>query len=147
MKTLVTAALLFGAMSWNSVLDAAADIVIRFDNPDKVVLTNRLAVQRIFTRKDTRWSDGSEIKVFIKPINSIEHSNFLISVLGISTFSYKRHLESQTYAGRTTSVMEVDSDEIMALKISQIPGSIGYINYAIIINNRDIVVISGDDIR
>ena len=132
---------------FSNIVSSGADIVARIDNPDKTILVNRLAIQRIFTRKITRWSNGTNISVFTKPLTSIEHKNFSMSVLGLTPFNFKRQLESQTYSGKSTSVMEVDSDEAMAMKIAQTPGAIGYINYAIIIGNKTIIIIDDSTIN
>lgn len=125
----------------------SADIVVTKDTPDNVVLMNRLMVQRIFTRKQTRWSDGREILVFTKPLTSIEHRDFAINVLGMTPYDYQKQLEDQTYSGRATSVIEINTDELMALRVSNHPGSIGYINYVIIIDNKTVVVIDGNTVK
>lgn len=99
-------------------------------------------IVKIFTKKVTRWADGQLITVFIKPINSIEHKDFVQSWLNMSNSKYKQELEKQTYSGKSLSVVEVDSDAEMVLKISSTIGSIGYINYGVVINTKQLKVLS-----
>lgn len=143
-KTLI---IIFLLMLPNAGINAGSDIILRFDNPDKMLLMNRLAAQMLFTRKMTRWSDGQEVKIFVKPVNSIEHKEFIRSVLGMTPYNFQRQLESQTYAGRATSVNEVPTDEAMAMKITQTPGSLGYINYGIITSNKIVYIIDGNTVN
>jgi ABC-type phosphate transport system substrate-binding protein len=145
MKRLIFA-LLIGALA-PRLANSGADLVLRIENPDRTLLMNRLAVQQIFTRKTTRWSDGNEIVVFVKPLGSIEHRDFTTNVLGLTSYEFIKKLENQTYSGRATSVMELPTDEMMSLKVSQTSGSVGYINYAIISNNSNIVIIDGTSIQ
>lgn len=124
-----------------------ADIAIRIDNPDKILIMNKLAVQQIFTRKITKWSDGTSIIVFTKPLSSIEHRDFTSNILGLTLFNFKKKLETYTYAGKVNSVKEITSDAMMSIKIAQTPGAIGYINYAIITGDRIIIIIDGTSVQ
>lgn len=116
------------------------DLIIWKESNDSITL-DRYSAQRIFTKKITRWPNGQHINVFIKPLYSIEHRDFVINVLGISPFYYTQMLEEQTYTGKASSITEVNSDKQMIMMVDQTPGSIGYINYEIFAGNKRVIVI------
>jgi ABC-type phosphate transport system substrate-binding protein len=116
---------------------------IIFDNNNfsNVLIMNRLAVQRIFTRKDTHWENGDNITVFIKPMDSIEHRAFVTDILNMTLYKYQKSLDTYTYTAKATSVHEVTNDDKMKIAIQTHPGSIGYINYELIMNEKIIKVV------
>lgn len=81
----------------------------------------------IFTKKQKYWPNGEKITVFIKPINSVEHSIFALEWLGMSVYRYKKILKKQIYSGQTSSVIVVMSDTEMIRSILTTPFSIGYL--------------------
>lgn len=81
----------------------------------------------IFTKKQKFWRNGEKITVFIKPINSVEHSIFAHEWLGVSIYRYKKILKKEIYSGQTSSVREVLSDVEMIRSILTTPYSIGYL--------------------
>lgn len=101
------------------------------------MLTDKLMVSYVFTRRITRWETGEHIKVFTKPVNSIEHRAFLNQWLDMTISRYKRELDRQLYAGKTTNIKEVSSDEEMIIMVLNTPASIGYLNYGNIIMHGD----------
>lgn len=113
-----------------------ATIVFSNYNLDSNVNMRRTTVQRIFTLKDTRWSNGDVITVFTKPINSIEHKIFVTRVLNMSLYRYSQSILSATTTAKAIPVTEVADDQKMLLAIQTHPGSIGYINYELIIGNN-----------
>ena len=82
----------------------------------------------IFTKKQKFWKTGEKITVFIKPVNSVEHSIFAHEWLGVSVYRYKKILKKQIYSGQTSSVREVLSDTEMVRSILTTPYSIGYLS-------------------
>lgn len=101
----------------------------------------------IFTRKQKTWNTGENIIVYIKPINSIEHSIFLSEWLGVSRYRYKKILNKQLYSGKSNGVKEVTSDEEMLIAITTTPYSIGYLFDGTLLysyvndNNENIIII------
>lgn len=102
-------------------------------------------IKSIFTRRMTHWVTGERITVYTKPLNSIEHRNFLITWVGISAYRFKQLLNRQIYSGKNTSVKVVNSDVEMLLSLRATPHSIGYMSDASIIchidKNDDLVII------
>jgi ABC-type phosphate transport system substrate-binding protein len=107
---------------------------------------SRMEIVDIFTRKKHFWSNGKKIIVYIKPTDSIEHKIFVMNVLNISTYKYKTMLESVTYSGANTPVIEISSDEEMISKLERTPYSIGYVNYGTVYINdsTDLIKITYD---
>lgn len=123
---------------------SAVDIIVWAETSSSITL-DRYTIQRIFTRKVTKWPDGTNITVFIKPVISMEHKEFVYKILKISPFYYQQLLEQQTFSGKASSVVEVQSDSQMHRKITSIEGSIGYVNYEIYKDNKKVIII--DDVN
>lgn len=141
MKKLIVIFLLLFSIN-NSI---AADLIIWAENAESITI-DRYSLQQIFTRKISRWPNGQNITVFIKPKNSIEHRDFVKNILGISNFYYEQLLEQQTFAGKSSSVTEVATDKHMITKIETTPGAIGYINYEIYAGNKKVIIIDRSSI-
>ena len=118
----------------------ATDVVIWKEDSEIIVL-DRVTVQKIFTKKLQRWPDGRNINVFVKPLGSIEHRDFVNNVLKITPFYFQQQLEEQTYAGKSSSITEVPDDKTMIAKIEQTPGSIGYVNYILYTGSKRVIII------
>jgi ABC-type phosphate transport system substrate-binding protein len=118
----------------------ASGIILWRDNYAMISM-NTYEIQKIFTKKTTKWPDGQNINVFIKPRHSIEHRDFVINVLEMTPYYFEQQLESQTYSGTAASVIEVPTDLQMKQKIEQTPGSIGYVNYELYINDNNKLII------
>lgn len=123
-----------------------SDVKLALPTEYNKLLMNRLMVSYIFTRKVTKWQTGEKITVFTKPINSIEHRDFLNQWLNMTTGKYRRELEGQVYAGRTTGVKEVNTDEEMMVMVMNTPASIGYLNYGVILHDKSIKIINTDNL-
>jgi ABC-type phosphate transport system substrate-binding protein len=124
------------------LIGGEGNAIIIFSNYDlnKTIFMNKTAIQRIFTRKETHWSNGDNITVFIKPIDSIEHRNFVTNVLNMTMYRYQQSLENITYTAAATPVIEVSSDVKMMNAIHTHPGSIGYVNYDLVVNDKIIKI-------
>ena len=124
----------------------SADLVFWKEHLGEITI-ERFYLQQIFTKRIAKWPDGTNINVYIKPLGSIEHKDFLFSVLGLSPFAYSQQLEAQTFTGKATSVIEVANDTQLLMKIEKDPRAIGYINYDIYIGNKKVVVVDGDSVN
>ncbi len=124
----------------------SSNILIWKEDHDSIII-DRYSLQKIFTKRITRWPSGRPIRVFIKPMNSFEHKHFVYNILGMSPFFYQQSLYAQVYAGKSSSVIEIPYDNLMIMKIEQTPGAIGYINYEIYIGNKRVTVVDGTTVR
>lgn len=123
----------------NSQEEYAVIIFSEYDLANTIFM-NRLMVQRIFTRKDTHWSNGDNIIVFIKPKESIEHKTFVANVLNMTLYRYQQSLETYTYSARALPAIEVSTDQKMLNAIHTHPGAIGYVNYQLLVNDKVIKI-------
>ena len=138
--------LFFLFLSFNIQSAKSAEILVWKEDADTITI-DRYSIQKIFTKKISRWPNGTNINVFIKPRNSIEHRDFVTNVLMISPHYFDELLERQTYTGKATPVIEVPSDKLMQLKIESTPGAIGYINYDLYYGSKRIIVIDPETIQ
>lgn len=81
----------------------------------------------IFTGKKQKWDNGDKIIVFVKSQKTLEHRDFTYSILGISPTRYNDLINNEVKNKKY--IFEVSSDEEMIMKVLQVPGSIGYVNY------------------
>lgn len=125
---------------------SASDIIIWREDLDTITI-DRYSLQKIFTKKQSRWPNGLPIRVFIKPMDSVEHRDFVTNILGISIFTYQQLLDAQVYSGRSYSVVELLTDEQMIMTVEKTPGAIGYINYALYIGNKKVTIINSSSIQ
>lgn len=119
-----------------------AKVVIH--NPEHLTIVNDIMLQRIFTLKEPRWPDGSSIKVFTRSNDSIEYKNFIMNVLNMSIYAYKRHVEAQLYTTATNTITIVRSREQMIDSINKTRNSIGYVDGVVYRNGSSVMVI--DDV-
>ncbi len=117
-----------------------AEVIFSNYELDDTLFMNREAVRRIFTKKDIRWPNGTKIIVYIKPIESIEHRTFVYSVLKMTMYRFLRDVESETTVGRTEPIGIVRNDIEMETRVKKRNGSVGYINYNVISNNKKIIL-------
>ena len=143
-KVLILLVLMMLQVPKTSSSELKTSIIFRNYDLNNTLFMNRIAIQRIFTRQDKRWSNGDEILVYIKPMNSIEHKRFLSDVLHMTLYRYERSLSANTQTGKALPVTEVNSDDKMGMLISNNHGAIGYVNYTVRLNGKQVIVVCDD---
>lgn len=97
----------------------------------------------IFTRRKTQWDDRTEIVVLTQGMDSLPNKQFLIEVLGITPYQYRSRLGRNTYSGRVSPPIEVNSEEEMLDKLVRDESAIGYIyNYILYKDDERLVIIN-----
>lgn len=151
MKHIIKVGILFFLMLFQvpktSSGEYKASIIFKNYDLSNTLFMNRVAVQRIFTRQDRRWSNGDEILVFIKPLNSLEHKKFVTEVLQMSFYRYEKTLMSNIATGKSIPLTEVNSDLKMSMYVNNRQGAIGYINYNLEMCNKQVILICDDFTR
>jgi|688.fasta_scaffold846768_2 ABC-type phosphate transport system substrate-binding protein len=122
------------------IIGQPVDMITWKENAD-IIKMDKYTIQQIFTKKLTKWPNGHPIIVFTKPMNSIEHRDFVLTKLGYFPTYYQQLLDREVCIRRATPVIEVEDDKQMIMKIEQTPGSIGYINYDIFIGTKKVILI------
>jgi ABC-type phosphate transport system substrate-binding protein len=121
-----------------SIQDASAFEIIR--NKESLKGIDHYSLVRIFTKRTQRWGDtGGKIVVFSRNLESLEHRNFVTSVLGMTHYRFMKHLKRQVYSGRSSNIQVVQTDSQMVDMVSNTPNSIGYLVDIgkVIINSTD----------
>lgn len=149
MKRLLWRTLSMFILFWVPALSSysTSNISIAVSHDIDITYLRRSTLQRIFTKKVTRWGNGQDITVIIKPVVSIEHRQFLEQVLKMTPYRYQKALDSVTYtAHHSTPVIEVSNDAGMMIELKKHPGAIGYSNYMPIMDGRIIRVCEDDEL-
>jgi hypothetical protein len=110
------------------------------------IRTDIKTLQWIFTKKVVRLPGGHSIKVFIKPLISVEHKNFVINILHMTSYNYEQDLQSNTSQGRASMPEEVLEDMIMKMKIDTTTNAIGYIGCDVYFGQKKVIVTYFDNI-
>lgn len=111
---------------------------------EKVILINDEMAKRIFTLKEERWPDGELIKVFIHPVESIQHRVFVEDRLKMPLSRYRAMIEVPIYGAKTLNLIEVTTEEKMVASVLKTKGGVGYLNGVIIKNGATVIVV--DDV-
>jgi ABC-type phosphate transport system substrate-binding protein len=129
-----------------SMEDNNSIIIFSQYNAAKKLTVSRDTLQRIFTLKETHWDNGDSIYVFTKRMTSIEHKNFVTNVLCMTLYNYQTALLSNSNSKtQNHHITEVDTDADMFAAIHSHTGSIGYVNYDLLLNSKVIKVCADPD--
>ncbi len=84
-------------------------------------------LRAIYTMRLDRWSDGSEIQVFVLPQKHALHQQFCKSVLQALPHQLQAVWYRLVYSGMGRAPTEVSSEQELIERVSQTPGAIGYV--------------------
>jgi len=84
-------------------------------------------LRAIFVMRQSKWNDGSPVRVLVFGDNTAEHQAFSKDVLRFFPRQLRQAWDSQVFSGLGQYPEQVDSVEDMLAKIKTTPGSIGYI--------------------
>ncbi len=101
------------------------DIYVNSSVPDQQY--SLAEARAIFAMRKTIWPDGTKIKVFVLPDNDSEHRLFTKSRLHMFPHQFRRIWDRLTFSGAGQAPVEVESFEEMFDRLSNTPGSIGYL--------------------
>ncbi len=101
------------------------DIYVNSSVPDQQY--SLAEVRAIFAMRKIIWPDGTKIKVFVLPDDASEHRLFTKSRLHMFPHQFRRIWDRLTFSGAGQAPIEVESYEEMFERLSNAPGSIGYL--------------------
>lgn len=113
------------SLTFFSVPSKAVTIIANTSIADSVL--NKKSLRRIFIMRQTKWSSGEPIKVFVMKQNSDSHQAFCKSTLGLFPYQLERQWNKLVYSGLGEAPFVVDDDEHMLEQIASTPGAIGYV--------------------
>ncbi|RRD01778.1 hypothetical protein [Amphritea balenae] len=106
---------------------AVADSVIVSMDVEELSF-NKNFLLAVFSMRVTRWPDGRPIKVFVLPDRHPVHHRFVKQHLQIFPYQLRNNWDRQVYTGTGEAPVQVDDIDEMYIKVSQTPGSIGYLS-------------------
>lgn len=130
MRTLAVA---FGVMTgslsvfWTGAIHAGDSVVTPFSLVEQYRELSRAELREIFFGRQTRWPDGSPLRVFVLPDKHPVHIRFAKEILGIYPYQLRSAWDRMIYSGTGTPPVVVESLEQMKKQIRITPGAIGYI--------------------
>jgi ABC-type phosphate transport system substrate-binding protein len=84
-------------------------------------------IRRIFSMRQTIWSNGQAITVYVLPNRHQTHQAFSTKVLGLFPYQLDRIWNKLVFSGLGEEPIEVQSEQEMLERVSQKPGAIGYV--------------------
>jgi ABC-type phosphate transport system substrate-binding protein len=112
--------LLFIPNSYAQVL-----LIVQPQNVDTELSRNSL--RAIFAMRQTEWSDGSVVQVFVLEDKNSTHIAFCKNVLGMFPYQLRRVWDRQVFSGTGTAPTIVESEQEMLIRVAETPGAIGYV--------------------
>ena len=86
-------------------------------------------IRRIFSMRQTVWSHGQTITVYVLSNQHQTHQIFSTEVLGMFPYQLNRIWNKLVYSGLGEEPIKVYSEQEMLERVSQKPGAIGYVMY------------------
>lgn len=114
-------------LSWAEFLFAENTTIIPFSFENQFGQLSREDLREIFFGRQTRWPDGSPLRVFVLPDQNSIHIRFAKEILGIYPYQLRSAWDRMVYSGTGVPPVVVDSLEQMRIELEKTPGSIGYI--------------------
>lgn len=116
--------LLFIAFSVHSQVPAVR-VVVNSSVESKDISVEQ--IRRIFSMRQTTWSNGQAITVYVLSNQHLTHQLFSTQVLGMFPYQLDRIWNKLVYSGLGDEPIKVQSEKEMLERISQNLGSIGYV--------------------
>ena len=88
---------------------------------------SREQLREIFFARQTRWPDGTPIRPYVLPDQNPLHIRFAKEILGVYPYQLRSTWDRMVYSGTGVPPVVVDNVEEMRKRISEMPGSIGYL--------------------
>lgn len=125
---LISILIAFSALAAPTV--AMSDVVvIAHPNTDLAPL-DRKSIKRIFTLKQSRWDDGSKIKLFVLPKDSQAHIDLCRKFLRLTPRQLANKWSRVTYTGHGSLPKIVDDETELFNSVISTPNAIGYVSKA-----------------
>lgn len=96
---------------------------------------NERQVRRIFSMRQTAWSDQQAIHVYVLANKHIVHQHFSTQILGLFPYQLERIWNNLVFSGLGEAPITVNNEQEMLDKISKHPGAIGYVTSAVMLPN------------
>jgi len=91
---------------------------------------SRPLARLIFGAKVTSWEDGSAIRVFVLPDESLLHQEMSKGILDLYPYQLRAAWDRVIYTGIGQAPIQVANESEMRKQVASVPGAIGYIGRA-----------------
>lgn len=108
-----------------SVSAYAVDVVVHPSVSEPTLTTSQL--RRIYTMRQTQWSDAQRITVFVLPRHHLLHIQFSKEYLEMYPYQLDRIWNKLTYSGLGVAPIIVTSPAALIDAVKSTPGAIGYV--------------------
>ena len=135
MKSILVALLL----CWASSVYSQSGIIVNSSTEIQVLSSHD--VIDIFSGKRARWLNGTEIKVYVLPADSLTTRIFLVEVLGMTPSQFFDILRYDKALGRRTVLVVCASDYDMMNSVSHTAGAIGYVKDITVLSNTNVTIV------
>jgi len=108
-----------------SVSVYAVDVITHPSVSEPILTTSQL--RRIYTMRQTQWSDGQRITVFVLPRHHVLHLQFSKERLEMYPYQLDRIWNKLTYSGLGVAPITITSPEKLVEAVRKTPGAIGYV--------------------
>jgi ABC-type phosphate transport system substrate-binding protein len=115
-------------------LSRSVELIVNQGVP--VTSMSRPLARLIFATKVTRWEDGSPIRVFVLPDESLLHQEMSKGILDLYPYQLRMAWDRVIYTGIGQAPIQVFSEAEMRKQVASVPGAIGYIGR--VFNNEKI---------
>ncbi len=87
----------------------------------------REQLRAIFFMRQTKWSDGTPVRVFVLPDRHALHIRFTKEVLGVYPYQLRSTWDRMVFSGTGVPPTAVQSVDEMRSRVDATPGGIGYL--------------------
>lgn len=113
--------------AWSAAFSAENSEITPFSLAGQYSQLSREELREIFFGRQTRWPDGSPLRVFVLPDQHPIHIRFAKEVLGIYPYQLRSAWDRMLFSGTGTPPVIVESPEQMQTELQKMPNAIGYI--------------------
>ena len=111
-------------MSFMSSAVSAVEVIAHASVKESSLSTSQL--RRIYTMRQLRWPDNSNITVFVLPSQHVLHKRFTKERLQIFPYQLNRIWHKLTYSGLGVAPIIVNTPQALIEAVKSTPGAIGY---------------------
>lgn len=106
----------------------AGDQKLVSNPPPEILQLTVNEARSIFSMRVTNWPDGTPITVYVMPVKSTPHRDFVRTTLKLLPHQLKRKWDRLVYTGTGMAPIEVKDASEMRERVLNTPGSVGYLN-------------------
>lgn len=117
----------------------AVELVTHAEVTESRLTTSQL--RAIFSMRQTRWSDGQPIQVFVLPSDDPLHASFTRQFLKMFPYQLDAIWNRQRYSGIGSTPVIVNSATELQQLLLQTPGAIGYMPQELLSDGLKVVIL------